>query len=129
MALIRCPECGQKVSDKAMHCPNCGCPVLKKHKGGEVRIRMTPIRSRQKVTVSTPWRTLWKGRAGDIAVIYLKKPKKVKIKYHTGLVDWGAECEGILDPSTGNRYSICVVEGVLKRGICLQQVDFIDSDR
>ena len=27
MALIKCPECGKQVSDKASSCPNCGCPV------------------------------------------------------------------------------------------------------
>ena len=27
MALIKCSECGNDVSDKAKACPNCGCPV------------------------------------------------------------------------------------------------------
>ena len=27
MALVKCPECGKEVSDKADKCPNCGCPV------------------------------------------------------------------------------------------------------
>ena len=27
MALIRCPECGKELSDKATACPNCGCPI------------------------------------------------------------------------------------------------------
>lgn len=27
MALIKCKECGHKVSDKAECCPNCGCPI------------------------------------------------------------------------------------------------------
>lgn len=27
MALFQCPECGHQVSDKAVACPNCGCPV------------------------------------------------------------------------------------------------------
>ena len=27
MALIRCPECGKEISDKASSCPNCGCPI------------------------------------------------------------------------------------------------------
>ena len=29
MALIKCPECGNQVSDKATACPNCGCPIIK----------------------------------------------------------------------------------------------------
>lgn len=27
MALIKCPECGKQVSNKAHTCPNCGCPI------------------------------------------------------------------------------------------------------
>ena len=27
MALIKCSECGNQVSDKATACPNCGAPV------------------------------------------------------------------------------------------------------
>ena len=27
MALVKCPECGKEVSDKADKCPNCGCPI------------------------------------------------------------------------------------------------------
>ncbi|MCB9592339.1 MAG: hypothetical protein H6719_06375 [Sandaracinaceae bacterium] len=27
MALIECPDCGRKVSDRAKNCPDCACPV------------------------------------------------------------------------------------------------------
>ena len=27
MALIKCEECGKEISDRAVACPNCGCPV------------------------------------------------------------------------------------------------------
>ena len=27
--MIKCPECGKDVSDKATACPNCGCPIKK----------------------------------------------------------------------------------------------------
>lgn len=30
MALIKCPECGKEISDKAISCPNCGAVVKKK---------------------------------------------------------------------------------------------------
>nr|UVY32817.1 MAG: protein of unknown function DUF2116 [Bacteriophage sp.] len=30
MALIKCPECGKEISDKASNCPNCGCPLNEK---------------------------------------------------------------------------------------------------
>lgn len=29
MALIKCPECGKEISDKAQSCINCGCPICK----------------------------------------------------------------------------------------------------
>lgn len=29
MALIKCPECGREISDKAESCPNCGYPIKK----------------------------------------------------------------------------------------------------
>lgn len=29
MALIKCKECGKKISDKAIQCINCGCPIAK----------------------------------------------------------------------------------------------------
>lgn len=27
MAMIKCPECGREISDKAEKCPHCGCPI------------------------------------------------------------------------------------------------------
>lgn len=27
MALINCPECNKQISDRAVTCPSCGCPV------------------------------------------------------------------------------------------------------
>ncbi len=27
MALIRCKECGNRISDKAVECPQCGAPI------------------------------------------------------------------------------------------------------
>ena len=31
MAMMECPECGQKVSDKAKNCPNCGMKLKKNY--------------------------------------------------------------------------------------------------
>lgn len=33
MALIKCPECGKEISDKAAACPNCGMPLRKEDRG------------------------------------------------------------------------------------------------
>ncbi len=28
MALIKCTECGNEISEKAEQCPHCGCPLI-----------------------------------------------------------------------------------------------------
>lgn len=33
MALIKCPECGKEISDKATTCPNCGMPLRREDRG------------------------------------------------------------------------------------------------
>lgn len=33
MALIKCPECGKEISDKATVCPNCGMPLRQEDRG------------------------------------------------------------------------------------------------
>ncbi len=41
MALTTCPECGHQVSDKALSCPGCGCPV--KNTAGKIPSRSQRI--------------------------------------------------------------------------------------
>jgi ribosomal protein L37E len=38
MALIKCPECGKDVSDKAKACPHCGCPISEPQKENDTEI-------------------------------------------------------------------------------------------
>lgn len=38
--LIKCKECGKKISDKSISCPNCGCPLSEMISRGTVRIKM-----------------------------------------------------------------------------------------
>ena len=33
MVLIKCPECGKEISDKAISCPNCGLPLRREDRG------------------------------------------------------------------------------------------------
>lgn len=35
MALIKCPECGKEISDKAAACPNCGHPIATENQNGK----------------------------------------------------------------------------------------------
>lgn len=34
MSLISCPECEKEISDKAVYCPQCGCPIEEKSGNG-----------------------------------------------------------------------------------------------
>ena len=35
MALIKCTECGNEISEKAEQCPHCGCPLIPLTKDGK----------------------------------------------------------------------------------------------
>lgn len=48
MALIECPDCGRKVSDRAANCPDCACPVsevVAEQKAESERARIAKTRS------------------------------------------------------------------------------------
>lgn len=42
MALIKCPECGKEISDKAAACPNCGAPITQQSEAPDVEVQSTP---------------------------------------------------------------------------------------
>ena len=42
MALIKCPECGREVSDKAASCPQCGYPISKLASGTAASTQVSP---------------------------------------------------------------------------------------
>lgn len=48
MAIIKCPECGKEVSDKAPYCPHCGVKIA-----GELPVPATPPRQKKKHTRTT----------------------------------------------------------------------------
>lgn len=50
MALIKCPECGTEVSDKAAACPKCGCPIAEENTRGPL---LADLKQEQKDTVQT----------------------------------------------------------------------------
>lgn len=74
MALIKCPECGKEISDKAAACPNCGCPIhaetpMKKVGIGENFKRSMLFNADQKVEsiqIDTKHRFWRKGITGDV---------------------------------------------------------------
>ncbi len=39
MALIECPECGKKISEKANACPNCGNPMKRSKSEPKIEVK------------------------------------------------------------------------------------------
>ena len=52
MALVKCIECGKEISDKAISCPYCGCPISNiNNKTTEVTITSQPTQVENKNSV------------------------------------------------------------------------------
>ena len=134
MALIRCPECGAEVSDRATACPKCAFPIASSLPAGIVRIKMKPVQvstglsGKQRVTVYSGSSVLWEGQIGQIAELKIDKPTPVTIQYHMSLMHYGGECSGTIDPAKGKNYNVATRQGMFKSILELQRVDYIDAD-
>lgn len=132
MALIKCPECGKEISDKAAACPNCGCPVSEMSTSGIVRIRMPNnivegwvglFSSRDAIVKDMNGKTLWEGHHGENAKFSIDAPTKIKI----GLGGWANELEGTVEPK--KKYALVQDLGVhMFATYRLTEVDVIDSE-
>lgn len=49
MALIQCPECNKEISDKAINCPHCGCP-LAENKPESFPVDRNAVAARSKIS-------------------------------------------------------------------------------
>ena len=49
MAIIKCPECGKDVSDKAVSCPACGYPIASKIPNGDIQIKIGILKAKNKL--------------------------------------------------------------------------------
>ena len=133
MAMIKCPECGKEVSDKAVSCPNCAYPIADSKPDGIVQIKMTALQrgafgGKQRATLYANGNIIWEGQVGQIAEIYFDKATTVEIQYHTSMMYYGGKCSGIIDPAKGKKYSVHSRQGVMKTVMELQRVDYIDAD-
>ena len=110
MALIKCPECGREISDKAKACPHCGCPI--ESSSSAVRIRLPrPIRKHggidglQDVTISGPSGVLFEGTTDMVAELVVDGPTNITINYHSNHVSHLAgKCSGVIDPAVSMNY-------------------------
>ena len=84
MALIKCPECGNEVSDKAAACPRCAYPIGQQAEMNSVEMSFDCVSGQifnNGCTVFGPsGETLAKCRQGDTIAFECKAPMKVTVK-------------------------------------------------
>lgn len=130
MALIKCPECGKEISNKAQTCPNCGYPI---QNNGQVRIKIpnnvvdgfAGLLSSRKcfITEDSTNKTLWSGKHGENASFTINKPTNVTVN----LGSWGNPVSGTVEPN--KKYTLIQDMGVhLLATYRLSEVDIIDSE-
>ena len=95
MALVKCPECGGKVSDKAVVCPHCGCPAE------EIRKATDSGKAAEAVSAED----LDKSRTADTVSIKRKVPealrtpdgKKITQMYDGPLLGTCQACDAVVE--------------------------------
>ena len=134
MAMIKCPECGKDVSDKAKSCPHCGCPIESLSPSGTVKIKVsvlkapTGLNGNQTVSIFSNNNVIWEGNSGEVAELFFEGATNIKVKYHMSLMHYGGECSGIVDPAKSKKYNVSARQGIMSTKLVLQPVDVFDSD-
>lgn len=134
MALIKCPECGKEVSDKAQNCINCGCPIEIISPSGTVRIKLSFVNvqggfnGKQKASIFVDGEIIWEGQTGETAEIYFDKSTTVTVKYHTSMMHYGGTCTGVIDPAKSKKYNVSTRVGFMSTKLVIQPVDVFDAD-
>lgn len=111
MALIKCPECGKSVSNKAKTCPNCGFAVSKST-SNLIRIKVDPDPLggyRQiRIFTNTGSKLLATVKTGSVAEIH--STKEIEISFHglTGM----PMCFATVSPKNGGRYRAVWSSGI-----------------
>lgn len=107
MTLIKCNECGKKVSDKAKSCPNCGNPI---NIDKSVKIKLpSQIGNMQRpigyyVILDKNNKVIAKKRTGEIVEFNIDKPTILKIKVG-GLAGFGLNSL-LFKIKPGGRYEV-----------------------
>lgn len=126
MALIKCPECGQEVSDKSATCIKCGFPLSSLKTDGTVRIKLEKGGMVQiNVYEVSTGKVLASGRNGQILSFHVDKPTEIAVGA------WSiknAKNSGTMVVEAGKKYERVTVQGFMSVGWRLQEVDILDSD-
>ena len=125
MALIKCPECGKEISDKAPACIHCGCPLSTKKECVKIKMPLYPstafIKNKKYAILDTNDRVLWSGEVGKIAEVDLDVSTEIKIKFLWGIGPKTFKL-GIVEP--GKTYQI---KQDFIYGYNLSEIQIVDS--
>lgn len=82
MALIKCPECGREISDKADSCPNCGVPIASKNENVMIRFPVCKdqlLNNKCYVYDKKTKKILASGKQGETVMFACKKPTNIYV--------------------------------------------------
>ncbi len=106
MALIRCPECGTEVSDKAGSCPRCGCPIASAAQLNTVEMGFDTVSGQVFNTGCTVYgpdgEVLAKCHQGDTISFPCSRPMTVTVKMS------GAFGKPKIDVEPGGKYQVSI---------------------
>ena len=132
MALIKCMECDNEISDKATTCPYCGCPLVEMSTSGIVKIKLprteqisggwVGLFSSKAASICSNGKVLWSGKHGETASFTVNGFTRITVNLGT----WGNPVSGFVSPR--KKYELVQDYGFhLKATFRLSEVDFIDS--
>ena len=125
MALIKCPECGREVSDRAGVCPNCAFPLSSLRQDGTVSIKIANgLAGTVNICELPGMNVLWSGKAGQIAKFEITHPIEIGIR-------WGMANKpyATTHVEAGKKYELAWRQGFLASSVCINEVDVLDSGR
>ena len=80
MALIKCKECGKEVSNKAVHCPNCGAPIMALEERVNIRFPVTKgLVTQCRVCEKSTNKVIAKGKQGETVTFPCKEPMEIYV--------------------------------------------------
>ncbi|MDR0838838.1 MAG: zinc ribbon domain-containing protein [Oscillospiraceae bacterium] len=134
MALIKCPECGTEVSDKAASCPKCAYPIQSAQADNFVKIKIK-INAVGTVRIfdMDNGNVLWEGNNNTVARLAISKPTTIGFNWGLGKKPPSPKAKQnvfLIDPSNSKKYSYQMAQGlfVANAKYVLSEVDVIDSD-
>lgn len=116
MALIKCPECGKQVSDKASSCPNCGCPIS----GSSVASKPTTAQIRVVCKTATMKIDGRSASHGSIVTIPVSGSRNIMMTAYGGAVGIGSSISGTV--VAGHKYDLDVHRTLVGKMLYLKEV-------